>query len=383
MPTSATCSRSRSCPTSRSSSRARRARRAEPYPYKNIHKYLQQIIETFGPERCFWGTDITRMPISYRQCVTMFTEEMPWLKGRDLEKVMGGAVVDWLGWKRPASSCHREEPRSRRRGDPVIARKRSSEPDTERRPECPPSRTATRRSTTKSTAKAFPYFTFAPAGLRSTIAVWSQPSAPINPITEWSGSYRVIVMDQRNAGGQSRAPINAKDNWDTYTSDHIAVLDHLKIDKCHLFGQCIGGSFIANLIKKQPQRVASAVWAQPIGRVGPMKPGYTANFEAWTKTLGDHPEATDAVLDAFYHNLYDPGFLYAADREFVKNCKTPSLAARGQRRERIRVPSPTSSRSCMPNVRSTSPSGRTARPLETAKGRMKQFLAKNTPAGAS
>jgi predicted TIM-barrel fold metal-dependent hydrolase len=74
------------------------------YPYKNIHKYLQQIIETFGPERCFWGTDITRMPISYRQCVTMFTEEMPWLKGRDLELVMGKAVVDWLGWKRPAAA---------------------------------------------------------------------------------------------------------------------------------------------------------------------------------------------------------------------------------------------------------------------------------------
>ena len=52
-----------SCPTSRSSSRARRALRAQPYPYKNIHDYLQQIIETFGPDRCFWGTDITRMPM--------------------------------------------------------------------------------------------------------------------------------------------------------------------------------------------------------------------------------------------------------------------------------------------------------------------------------
>ena len=73
----------------------------QPYPYRNIHQYLQQIVEAFGPERCFWGTDITRMPCSYRQCVTMFTEEMPWLKGRDLERVMGGAVVDWLGWQRP------------------------------------------------------------------------------------------------------------------------------------------------------------------------------------------------------------------------------------------------------------------------------------------
>ncbi len=72
----------------------------QPYPYKNIHKYLRQIIETFGPERCFWGTDITRMPCTYRQCVTMFTEEMPWLKGRDLERVMGAAFVAWLGWNR-------------------------------------------------------------------------------------------------------------------------------------------------------------------------------------------------------------------------------------------------------------------------------------------
>jgi predicted TIM-barrel fold metal-dependent hydrolase len=75
---------------------------SRPYPYLNVHKYLQQIIETFGPERCFWGTDITRMPCSYKQCVTMFTEEMPWLKGRDKELVMGGAIVKWLGWKRPA-----------------------------------------------------------------------------------------------------------------------------------------------------------------------------------------------------------------------------------------------------------------------------------------
>jgi hypothetical protein len=32
----------------------------------------------------------------------MFTEELPWLKGRDLELVMGRAVCDWIGWKLPA-----------------------------------------------------------------------------------------------------------------------------------------------------------------------------------------------------------------------------------------------------------------------------------------
>jgi predicted TIM-barrel fold metal-dependent hydrolase len=75
---------------------------SEGDPWRNIHPYLQRMFDAFGPERCFWGTDITRMPCSYRQCVTMFTEELPWLKGRDLELVMGRAVCDWLGWKHPA-----------------------------------------------------------------------------------------------------------------------------------------------------------------------------------------------------------------------------------------------------------------------------------------
>ena len=74
---------------------------SHPYPYRNIHQYIRQIYDAFGPQRCFWGTDVTRMPCSYRQCVTMFTEELSWLQGRDKELVMGDAICDWLGWQRP------------------------------------------------------------------------------------------------------------------------------------------------------------------------------------------------------------------------------------------------------------------------------------------
>src|SRR5580692_8483797 len=170
--------------------------------------------------------------------------------------------------------------------------------------------------------QGFPILTFAPAGLRSVIDVWSQASAPINPTTEWAANYRVIAMDQRNAGGQSRAPMTAQDNWDSYNADHIAVLDHLRIDRCHLYGQCIGGSFILNLLKKQPERVAAAVLAQPIGRVGPLT-GRSANFNGWADTLEGHPEATPQVLDAYFNNLYAPGFAYCCDREFPKTVKAP------------------------------------------------------------
>jgi pimeloyl-ACP methyl ester carboxylesterase len=178
--------------------------------------------------------------------------------------------------------------------------------------------------------KGFPILTFAPAGLASTIEVWESPSAPINPVTEFASDYRVIVMDQRNAtGGRSWAPITAKDSWHSYAADHLALLDHLRIDRCHLYGQCIGGSFIMSLLKAQPRRITSAVIAQPIGRVGPMPAARAARFEAWAKSLEDHPEATEPVLDAFYHNLYDPGFLYSVDREFVASCRTPCLVLAG------------------------------------------------------
>ena len=96
----------------------------------------------------------------------------------------------------------------------------------------------------EETGRGFPILTFAPAGLQSVIDVWRRPAAPINPLSEFANDFRVIAMDQRNAGGRSRAPITARDGWDTYAADHIAVLDHLKIDRCHLYGQCIGGSFI-------------------------------------------------------------------------------------------------------------------------------------------
>lgn len=68
------------------------------YPFRNIEDGLHRIFDAFGPKRMFWGTDITRMTCSYRQCVTFFTEELSWLRGRDLEDVMGRGLCEWIGW---------------------------------------------------------------------------------------------------------------------------------------------------------------------------------------------------------------------------------------------------------------------------------------------
>lgn len=74
---------------------------SEPYPYRNIHTYLRQIYDAFGPERMFWGTDITRMPCSWKQCITLFTEELSWLSAADRELIMGRALCTWLDWQLP------------------------------------------------------------------------------------------------------------------------------------------------------------------------------------------------------------------------------------------------------------------------------------------
>jgi predicted TIM-barrel fold metal-dependent hydrolase len=73
---------------------------AEPYPYPTMQTYLRQIFDAFGPHRMFWGTDISKMPCSWRQCVTMFTEELPWLGADDKRLVMGDALCAWWGWDR-------------------------------------------------------------------------------------------------------------------------------------------------------------------------------------------------------------------------------------------------------------------------------------------
>jgi predicted TIM-barrel fold metal-dependent hydrolase len=70
----------------------------EHYPYRNLHGYVKRVYDAFGPARLFWGSDLTRLKCSYRQCLTVFTEEMSWLTADDLELIMGRALCEWLDW---------------------------------------------------------------------------------------------------------------------------------------------------------------------------------------------------------------------------------------------------------------------------------------------
>ena len=72
---------------------------SDPYPYRNTHGYLKQVYDAYGANRVFWGSDVTRLPGTYRECITMFTEELDFLTGADIEATMGRALCDWIGWK--------------------------------------------------------------------------------------------------------------------------------------------------------------------------------------------------------------------------------------------------------------------------------------------
>lgn len=76
----------------------------DAYPYRRLHPHLRRVYDAYGPRRMFWGTDLARLPCTYRQAVSMFTEEIPWLAGTDKEWIMGRALCEWLGWKAPAGA---------------------------------------------------------------------------------------------------------------------------------------------------------------------------------------------------------------------------------------------------------------------------------------
>ena len=166
-------------------------------------------------------------------------------------------------------------------------------------------------------------------GLNSTIANLTTTS-PFDPVAAYRDEYRCIVADLRNAtDGESVGPLEPERPWDSYTDDHLGLMDHLKIDKFLVIGFCIGGPFIWNLIKRAPARVVAAVLAQPVGsRPDKRDLFYENNMKGWGPELVKRrPEITLAQVDRFVTRMYrtDPDFVFTVSRDFVKNCQTPVL----------------------------------------------------------
>jgi len=74
---------------------------AEAYPFRDMTSHIQRLVEAYGPQRCYWGTDVTNgfAKASYRQRLTHFTEELKFLSEDDKDWIMGRAIQARLGWK--------------------------------------------------------------------------------------------------------------------------------------------------------------------------------------------------------------------------------------------------------------------------------------------
>jgi pimeloyl-ACP methyl ester carboxylesterase len=120
----------------------------------------------------------------------------------------------------------------------------------------------------------YPVLLFAPGFLSARIERWrSNPARPgvpqdwVDPIPVLSPHFRVIAFDVRNAG-RSRVEIGERDGWHSYTEDHVALLRHLGIARCHVMGACIGVSFAFALAQALPGCVSALVLQNPIGLAG-------------------------------------------------------------------------------------------------------------------
>ncbi len=73
---------------------------SEPYPYRDMTPSIRRLYDAFGPQRCYWGTDMTNSfaKATYRQRIAHFTEELPFLSEEDKDWIMGRAIMGRLGW---------------------------------------------------------------------------------------------------------------------------------------------------------------------------------------------------------------------------------------------------------------------------------------------
>ena len=72
----------------------------EVYPFRDFTPHIRRVFDAYGPQRCYWGTDITNGfdKASYRQRITHFTDELPFLSEAEKDLIMGRAILARLDW---------------------------------------------------------------------------------------------------------------------------------------------------------------------------------------------------------------------------------------------------------------------------------------------
>jgi predicted TIM-barrel fold metal-dependent hydrolase len=73
------------------------SRLEEPYPFPSLAPHIRRVVDTFGPERCLWGSDLSQLRCPYIDWVRALRESTG-LTSDETDLVMGGAAATWLDW---------------------------------------------------------------------------------------------------------------------------------------------------------------------------------------------------------------------------------------------------------------------------------------------
>jgi pimeloyl-ACP methyl ester carboxylesterase len=234
----------------------------------------------------------------------------------------------------------------------------------------------------------YPLLLFAPGFLSSRIERWrtnpARPGVPqdwLDPIAALSDRFRVIALDVRNAG-ESRAGLTATDDWTTYTRDHLALLDHLKVERCHMMGACIGVSFALALAQERPNLVSALVLQNPIGLSGTNRAALDGEFSKWAGEIRHRPGIDSKLMSGFHQRMFGGDFIFSVSREFVRTCALPMLLMPGD--DVVHPAEVSADLARAPNVQVLAPWKGLAR-RETSMRCVREFLIANEPvsAGAS
>lgn len=174
----------------------------------------------------------------------------------------------------------------------------------------------------------FPVLLIAPGGMRSAVPLWR--NAPWDPIAHLSERFRVIAMDQRNAG-QSTGAVSAHDGWHTFLGDQLGLLDHLDVTDFHTAGMCIGGPYCLGLARQAPERVRATVLFQPIGLDNNRALFYDL-FDQWAQALAQErfADVSASTWTAFRERMFGGEFLFNMTEDEVAQITAPTLILCGK-----------------------------------------------------
>jgi pimeloyl-ACP methyl ester carboxylesterase len=110
-----------------------------------------------------------------------------------------------------------------------------------------------------------PLLMYSPAGFDATLDKWKTQGvyAKIRLLEHLPEKYTCIVFDRRETG-ESGGRVERL-TWAHYVAQGKGLLDHLKIERAHLMGGCMGCCPVAAFGVAHPERVLSMILWWPVG----------------------------------------------------------------------------------------------------------------------